>query len=375
MFFGGKTAARRARRPGTAGPPTGWPIGWPAGRASARTVALVVAATAGAGLVSLAVVAWTTPRTVAVTRPVTLEQSATITYDASARRSAAYPTGHVRTGDPVFLRLVPTMDVQIGYRATVDFPVSGTGSNGTGLKDAGLSGTRRVTAELRSPNGWHRGFELLPRAEFSGGGFAAVASIDLARVRALVTGVERATGISDSRFTLSVRSEIALTGTIPGARGGTAIRDSFFPELTFDYDAKQLQLAGVEAPVTEVVRSRSSAIPVPGREPNQLAVLGLDLPIGPLRAGGLVAGLALLVAAGLVEQARRKARHSAPDRIVRRIVLADSTAPAGPATRPARSRPRVPGPRTAALTERQPTERQPTERQWPRPNPGPRNRD
>lgn len=357
MFLGVNTTARRARRPGAASGPG-------AGRPQARTVALVAAAAVGGGLVTLGGIAWTTPRTVAVTHPIQVKQRAGMTYDAQALRSAAYPTGQVRTGDPVFLRLVPTMDVAIAYRAELV---------GKPLDSTGLSGTRRVTAELRSTNGWHRGFELLPRTDFTGGGFNAVAPIDLKHVRALVTGVKKVTGVDGGTFTLSVRSEIALTGMIPGRSTGTAVRGSFFPELTFAYDGKQLQLVGERSgpvpagPITEVVRSRSSAVQVPASEPNQLSLLGRGLPVEPVRTGGLAAGLALLMAAGWAERSRRIARQTPPDRIVRRIVLDDETSPPPVrttiATRPSAStRTRVPGPRTAALAERQ----------WARTHPGPR---
>jgi len=364
-FFGKNTSARRARRPGAASGPG-------AGRPQARTVALIAAAAAGAGLVTLSGLAWTTPATVAATHPIQVQQRAGITYDAQAPRSAAYPIGQVHTGDPVFLRLVPTMDVQIAYRAGLsDTPVDGLDPaaatpDGTApttgkLNGNGLSGTRRVTAELRSTNGWHRGFELLPRAEFTGGGFEAIAPLDLRHVQALVTGVQQATGIDDGKYTLSIRSEIALNGSIAGRPTTTPVRDSFFPELTFSYDGKQLQLAdrvtATAGPITEVVRSRTTAVQVPGTKANHLGILGRKLPIQPARIGGLAAGLALLVAAGFAERARRAARRNPPDRIVRRIVLEEASASAKPskATKPTTppSRPRVPGPRTAALAERQ----------------------
>jgi hypothetical protein len=408
MFFGENTAARRARRPGSgSGPRTG--------RQWLASLARTGAVTAGAGLVLLSALAWTMPATVPASHPVEIRQQAVISYQAEARHSAAYPTGQVRTGDPVFLRLVPTLNVRIHYRAGAGASpgagtrssisgLGGSGLGGAGLGGSGLGGTRRVTAELRSSNGWHRGFELVPRARFTGGGFDASAPLDLARVRALVKGVTKATGVSNASFTLSVRSEIALNGTIAGHPRGTAVRESFFPELTFRYEAKQLQLSRL-SPVSAlwtgsgssagagtstgtgtssgtgsgtsagtgsatgagsaVVRSRTSSALVAGSAPNRLQGAGLNLPVGAARTGGLIAGLVLLTAGGLAELARRRARRNGPDRTVRRIVLAD-TAAASKATRPSKAvaRPRVPGPRTAALAERQ----------WPQPAPRPRDR-
>lgn len=328
MFFGGSTAARRARRPGAdSGPGAG------------RTIVLAGAAVGGTGLLALSAVAWTSPETVATTRPVQVHQQVALTYSAQAPRGAAYPTGRVRTGDPVFLRLVPRMNVAIAYRAR---------AGGAQWDGVGPAGTRRVTAELRSANGWHRGFELLPREPFTGAGFDADTVLDLRHVQALVTGVQKATGVQ-GRYTLSVRSEIALTGSILGAAGSTAVRDSFFPELTFDYDGQQLQPAD-RASTTEVLRGRSSTVPVPARRAARLDVAGLDLPVGPARKGGLIGGAGLLLLAAVTERGRRIARRTPPERVVRRIVLDD---PAATAPNPSRSRVSEPrGPRTATLAGR-----------------------
>ncbi len=328
MFFGANMAARRARRPVTGS-------GSPIGRPQTRTIALVTAAAAGTGLVTLGGIAWATPERVGARQPIEVEQRAGITYAAQAPRGAAYPTGRIRTGDPVFLRLVPTMDVRIAYQATLARAAD------THLSLERLSGTRRVTAELRSANGWHRGFELVPRTAFTGGSFATVAPLDLKQVRALVTRVERTTGIDDAAYTVSIRSEIALAGTISGSTSGsgrsadTPVRASFFPELTFAYDGKQVQLVEAADAATEVVRSKITAVLVPGTAANHLDLLGQELPIGPTRTGGLAAGLAILVAVSIVRLARpTPTRRRPPDRIIRRTVQSD----VGSSSRSTRSR-------------------------------------
>jgi hypothetical protein len=363
MFFGGNTAARRARRSDADSGPG-------VGKRAARTGALILTAGAGIGSLALGGMAWTTPETVAGQRPIQVQQWAGMTYQAGAPRSAAYPTGKLRTNDPVFLRLIRTLKVTVAYRASLtglNRSGSTQSATGTGTSIEGLRGTRRVTAELRSTNGWHRGFELLPRADFTGDGFKAVAPLDLKHVKAMVTGLTKASGVHNGTFTLSVRSEIAVTGAVPGP--GTAVRDSFFPELTFAYDGKQLHLIEPATPAsadeaTEVTRTRSSTVLIPAVAANRLRVLGRHLPIGPTRTGGVAVGLALLALAGLIERSRRAARRTAGERIVRRITLTDSasssTKPDRPAVKPDRSisattssRARVPGPRSAALAERQ----------------------
>ncbi|HST85866.1 MAG TPA: hypothetical protein VLL08_29280, partial [Kineosporiaceae bacterium] len=338
-------AARRARRPGS--------------RSGPQTVALITALAAGSALLTLGAVAWATPETITATRSIEVQQRTGMTYTARMPRSSAYPTGRIQTGDPVFLRLVPGLEVRIAYRAKLSDPAA----DGVKLDGAdGLTGTRRVTAELRSANGWHRGFELLPRSKFIRGGFDAVARLDLQRVRSLITDLETTTGIADAAYTVSIRTEVALKGTVNGRSTGIPVRVSLFPELTFSYDGMQLQLVEAVPPlsagtaagpgggaepsagtgtvrsatgVAEVLRSQTSAILIPRTDANHLDLLGEELPIRPTRIGALASGLALLGAIGVAGRSRRKAaRRITSDRMVRRTVRSDG----GPAELAASSR-------------------------------------
>jgi hypothetical protein len=339
MFFGGNTAARRARRPGT-------------GRR--RSLVLGTAAATGTGLVALGGAAWTSPALVPVTRPMPLHQQVSMTYAAPAARGVAYPTGTLRTGDPVFLRLVPRVKVRVAYRA-----VSKVG----GPITSDLHGTRRVTAELRAANGWHRGFQLLPRKAFTGAGYTSTATLDLARVRRLIAGMSRSTGIANQTYTLSIRNEIALSGSLfdpigptdgYGNRPRTQLRQTFFPELTFRYDGRQLQLLGSAtagatgqrsevAAITRtnapVVRDQTSTALVAGTDHGRLDVLGLTLSVRRLRHVGLVAGLVLLLIAALGQRSRQRARRRSSEQDVRRIVLDETFTPLDEQPAPPRVRP------------------------------------
>lgn len=336
--IGTGTAARRARRPG---------VGGPGGVRTqvterVRAAAPAVLAVLGAGASALAVLAWSVPPTAATTRPVPLEQRVELTYQARTATGPAYPAGRLSAPDPVFLRLVKGMDVRVGYRAAA----------GDDVRLAGVSGTRRVTAELRSANGWHRGFEILPRRSFQGADFDAVARLDLGRIRSLADGVQRASGVRAERFSLAVRSEIAVAGVLTGSSGDqatrTPFRASFFPELTFSYDGRQLALTDADTVDVPVTRVRSTAVAVPDVAAARLGVLGGEPAVGTVRIWAPVTGLVLLLAAVLAERARRAARRDARDRVVRRIVLDDP----GPAAR-GRARSRIPAARSGAAAERQ----------------------
>ena len=280
-------------------------------------------AVTGIGLIGIGVAAHRSESIVPVTRTVRLHQQVSITYAATTARGAAYPTGTLRTGDPVFLRLVPRVKVHIAYRATPD---------ADGPITSGLHGTRRVTAELRSANGWHRGFELLPRTAFNGSGFTATATLDLARVRGLITGLARSTGITDQVYTLSVRNEIALGGDLYdqagptdgyGTRTRNQLKEGFFPELTFRYDRRQLQLIGPVDPdranrsaglhrSNPAVVQQISSLGIVGTGYRHLDLLGLSVPLRPFRTGGPVVGLILLLIAGISRRPRSVPRSATP---------------------------------------------------------------
>lgn len=311
--------ARRARRPETGGPAGGdGDLG-----TAVRSALPWVAGTLGAGLVVLGGLAWAGPATEVTTRPVGLQQRLVIGYEGSGKTNAAYPTGRVSTPEPVFTKLVRTIDVRLGYQVAA----GGGAAAPTGL--TGLEGTRRVTAEVRSANGWHRGFELLPRARFAGDRFDAVAELELARLKALVRGVEKATGSHPDGYTVAVRSEIAVTGQLAGRVDGrlrlTPFRQTFFPELVFDYDGTQLALAETAAPGSRTVtRATTAGIGIPGDTPARVPADILPgpatlagPPAAPTRIWAPLAGLALL---GAAYTARRRTL-TAPDRVVRRITL------------------------------------------------------
>jgi hypothetical protein len=337
------TAARRARRPaGTSGPGASGP---------ARTVIVAGTGALAVALLLLAAVAWSRPTSLPTVRAADLHQQIDMTYQAEAPVSGAYPGGRLTTGDPVFTALVKGFDVHLAYRVSV-----AGAPKGTDVSDLDPGGTRRVTAELRAPNGWHRGYELLPRTPYTGAGFNADVHLDLNRIASLAAGLTKATGIEPATFTLAVRSEIGLSARLPG-RDAT-LRETFFPEMAFSYDGKQVALTrpvpppNTGTPVGSL--TRTSRIDLPASRPAHLAVLGLNPRVTTVRGWALLAALALLGLATAAERARRSGRRDGGERVVRRIVLDDPPAPT-PATRPARDR--VPGPRTAALAERQ----------WPRP--------
>src|SRR5262249_49913340 len=140
----------------------------------------------------LGLLAWTRPAARTGTEKVAYTQKVRFSYHADVPGGAVYPDGFVRTGDPIFLTLVDTVDVKAAYRLDAAAP-------------ARLSGTQEVRVRLTSPSGWTRTLRLAPEVPFSGTATTATVTLDLARLQDLIRRVEAATGTASGvPFTVAV---------------------------------------------------------------------------------------------------------------------------------------------------------------------------
>jgi hypothetical protein len=128
-------------------------------------------------------VAWTHATIRPSTENETYGQRVTFSYDATAPAGVTDPTGSVVTGDPVFLRLVHTLDVTAHY-ALAPTTVGGPSTHATAM-----SGTIGATAVLQGPGGVerspdHGGARHLLRPTAS-----VVVPIDLSRIASPTTSL------------------------------------------------------------------------------------------------------------------------------------------------------------------------------------------
>jgi signal peptidase I len=245
-------------RPGL--PSAGAPIAW-------------VAAALVASLM-LGIVAFTRDSAPAATNGA-WKQRGTFSYSAPAPRGPVYPAGLLGTGDAVFLRLVPAIDLRFDYRLQAP------------LADR-LAGTAGLELTLRGANGWESTMQLAPSKRFRGDHVVVHGRLQLARLRSLISSVERLTGTTSPGYTVTVQPRIAVRGDVGGDRVSTA----FAPTLTFALDELHLQLQQPTAAV-------SGAGPSDALHPTQSAVLTgakASASVGPLplRAARLLAILGVL---------------------------------------------------------------------------------
>ncbi len=165
--------------------------------------AMIVTASASVAFLSVGVLAWVMPASRVDNRAVAYTQRTALTYGASVPASPAYPTGELATGEPVYLALVPALDVAASYRVTTSAA-------------AALGGTRSVAAVLATQDGWTRTIPLVPPRPFRGNGFDVTAHLDLAEFARVIRDVEAATQVPIGGYTLTVRVDVHLSGAVAG---------------------------------------------------------------------------------------------------------------------------------------------------------------
>jgi hypothetical protein len=276
----------------------------------ARLVLTGCAVLAGVCLL-LGLVAWTRPATRTATEKVAYTQKVRFSYRADTPGGAVYPDGVVRTGDPIFLKLVDTVDVKVAYRLDT-------------AARARLAGTQEVRVRLTGPSGWSRTLRLAPETAFSGTEATATVTLDLARLQDLIRRVAAATGTSPGvPFTVTVLPVVRVKGTV----GGAALRTSYAPTLSFQLDPLQLRVGAGAATATATTTtagddgdafapSRRASVAAPTDAPNHVRALGWSIGVDPARWIALV-GLLAAAALAVLTLAHRRRRPTDPYTMIR----------------------------------------------------------
>ena len=287
------------------------------GGVSARN-GLVPAASATGVFLLLGVVAFSRPETVARSEEISFRHSGSFAYRATAPVGPVYADGIVRTGDPVFLRVVDAVDVT--YRYALD-----------GDEVDGVAGHGRLFVEISDTNGWRRSIDLQPDTSFLGPSFEARGQLNVAELRNLVGSVERATGVVRDRYTVRLGADVHVDGSLSGG----ALAASFTPRVELRLDALHLQVVPTDAETDPFHPSEAGSVRRDVAVTNRVTVGGIGMSVGTARMAALGGGaLSALVLAlfGLV--ALRGQRGGEASRIEARygawLVRVRSIAPAEP---------------------------------------------
>jgi signal peptidase I len=160
--------------------------------------------------------------------PVPYSQRVSFSYTALVARSVVYPDGVVRTGQPVFLNLVSSIDIRAHF------------SFSTRASHTPLTGTIAGTVTLVYGTGWSSLLERLPPVALRASQATTTASLDLARVAQVLAEADKATGIEAAMPTIVVTPTVSFRGSV----SGQPISAMFAPSLSFDLNSFELSLAG-----------------------------------------------------------------------------------------------------------------------------------
>ncbi|HEX6723819.1 MAG TPA: signal peptidase I [Gaiella sp.] len=224
---GGREAKRRRRpgaRPVVALPDT---VARGTGASAAIPTGSALAVAGGVALVlfgCLAFVAFAAKGTTTRTVEALYANEGAFSYRAETTPGPVYPTGTVTTADPVFTRLVDTLDVAFHYRLSTDAP-------------ADVHGTIALDAVVSDTTGWTRIFPLAQRRAFRGSTATTAGAFDVRAFEDLVLQAREETAAPFASITVTLRPAVDVAGSV----GATTVDGSFDPKLTFSYDGTTLR--------------------------------------------------------------------------------------------------------------------------------------
>lgn len=241
----------------------------------------------------LGLLAWTRSTTDPVAAKVNYTHKVRFSYRADAPVGAVYPTGTVKTGDPIFLRLVDQVRVKVAYHLA-----SGA--------ERRVGGTQQILLRLRSPTGWSRTIRLQPSTPFRGAGASAWVVLDLAQLRALIGRVETLTGTpAGSAFTVEILPRVHVKGTL----ADELLDDRYAPTLSFQLDPLQLRVGGGGGSPEEgtgFTQSRAGSVAATVASPNHLRLGDHGIQVGTARWVALLGYLLAIVVALLTTIRERR---------------------------------------------------------------------
>ncbi|HUA47600.1 MAG TPA: signal peptidase I [Solirubrobacteraceae bacterium] len=264
---------------------------------------LTASALAVAAFVVLGAIAFARPTTTVTPATTTYVQQITFGYRARARAGAVYPTGAIRTGDPIFLSLVHQLAIPVHYTFT-----SGAGHN--------ILGTEEIVLQLTSQSGWGRTMVLTPPTRFTGDSTSTVVPLDLGRLESLVGKVAGVTGMPTSGYTIAIEPKIHISGAV----GGQPLNLNFDPAMNFEVEPLQLvpesasttsgsstasSAAGAGSSPSALTATQPGRVGTPISTPASITFLGVSVNVSALRWISLL-GLVMSAIAALLLYLRKR---------------------------------------------------------------------
>lgn len=203
-------------------------------------------------------------------------------YGAEVAPGVVYPDGVVRTGDPLYTRLVPVADVA----ATLQLSAP---------QGARFDGSWRLAVTITDDSGWRRQSYLGQRRAVTSGATLTV-RLPMVELRALARRAAQESGVEASGRRVTVQALLDLTLDADGRQRPVVAA----PALDFTLDDRQARLADA----AQLEQRGEVALPA-AVAPRAFSLLGVTLPAGQVRLAALGGGLLALLVLGLLRAGRR----------------------------------------------------------------------
>ena len=246
-------------------------------------------------------------------------QSGTFSYSAAVNApTAVYPSGAVKTGDPVYPSLVGSLGLNFMYHFASPLPHH-------------VLGTIQLrTLVLSSTNTWKSLTTATTAAPFTGDTASVSTTLALSGLYALINTVSAQSGVAGANYAVDVQPVVRITGTV----GGNPIKATFLPVLPFQVAPTALTLDVPVAPAppgaTYVAPTAASALAaglnptqpgsVPHIYPNMVSVAKYAIRVSLLRTSGLVFAVLAILVAVLHDVLRRRMTMRSDEELIARQV-------------------------------------------------------
>ena len=212
-------------------------------------------------------------------------QTGTFSYSAAVNApTAVYPSGAVKTGDPIYPSLVSSLGLNFKYHFASPLPHHVTGT------------IQLRTLVLSSTNTWKSLSTGTAATPFTGDTASVSTTLALSGLYALINTVSAQSGVAGANYAVDVQPVVRITGTV----GGNPIKATFLPVLPFQVAPTALTLDVPVAPAppgaTYVAPTAASALAaglnptqsgsVPHIYPNMVSVLKYEVRVSLLRSCG-----------------------------------------------------------------------------------------
>ncbi|HVL32185.1 MAG TPA: signal peptidase I [Actinomycetota bacterium] len=183
-----------------------------------------IVAAAGGVCIVLTIAAFLLPAGPRSAPTQSFRHAGTFTYSARVPQGPVYEKDVITTGDPVYLQLVPSLDVSFTYRFRSQAEHS-------------VEQSTRFVAEVSDDSGWKRTFAIQETRIAAGDESVLRGRLNLAKIWRTIGDVQRLTGVRAGSYALALVPTVRVTGTVAGVR----VDDEFAPRFAMQLDALLLR--------------------------------------------------------------------------------------------------------------------------------------